>query len=63
MTRPVRITSAEIERAKLETEKAGMRLVGIEKRPDGTVTFEFGESDGVTGNWFAGSPLYRDAAQ
>jgi hypothetical protein len=56
MTRPVRITSAEIERAKLETEKAGMRLVGIEKRPDGSLKFEFGEFGEE--DWRAGSPLY-----
>jgi hypothetical protein len=54
----VRITSTEIERAKLETEKAGLRLVGIEKRPDGTVRFEFGET-AINDDWRADSPLYQ----
>jgi hypothetical protein len=52
----VRITSAEIERAKDECAKAGVRLVGLEKRPDGTVKFEFGEFEEE--DWRAGSPLY-----
>jgi hypothetical protein len=55
----VRISSAEIERAKLETEKAGLRLVGIEKRPDGTLKFEFGEFEPMSDDWRDGSPLYR----
>lgn len=54
----VRITSAEIERAKLETEKAGLRLVGIEKHPDGTIKFEFGEPVAFNDDWREGSPLY-----
>lgn len=52
----VRISSAEIERAKAAANGAGLRLVGLEKRPDGTVKFEFGEYEEE--DWRAGSPLY-----
>jgi hypothetical protein len=55
----VRITSAEIERAKLETEKAGLRLIGIEKKPDGTVKFEFGEFEPITDDWRIGTPFEK----
>lgn len=56
--KPVRITSAEIERAKLETEKAGLRLIGLEKHPDGTVKLEFGALEAFNDDWREGSPLY-----
>jgi hypothetical protein len=52
----VRISAAEIERAKDECAKAGVRLVGLEKRPDGSVKFEFGQFEEE--DWRAGSPLY-----
>jgi hypothetical protein len=52
----VRISAAEIERAKDECAKAGVRLVGLEKRPDGSVKFEFGDFEEE--DWRAGSPLY-----
>jgi hypothetical protein len=54
--RAVRISAAEIERAKDECAKAGVRLVGLEKRPDGSVKFEFGQFEEE--DWRAGSPLY-----
>jgi hypothetical protein len=54
--RAVRISAAEIERAKDECAKAGVRLVGLEKRPDGSVKFEFGNFEEE--DWRAGSPLY-----
>jgi hypothetical protein len=57
----VRITSAEISRAKDECAKAGVRLVGLEKRPDGTLKFEFGEFGPFEDDWKAGSPLYGEA--
>jgi hypothetical protein len=60
--RAVRISAAEIERAKDECAKAGVRLVGLEKRPDGSVKFEFGEPDFSNENWFAGGPLYKSAS-
>ena len=57
MTRPARISSAEVEHAKAVAEKAGLRLVGLQKSPDGTVKFEFGEFE-ASNDWRAGSPLY-----
>jgi hypothetical protein len=58
----VRISAAEIERAKSAAEVAGLRLVGLEKRPDGTVKFEFGDPEEQSNeNWFAGGPLYKSA--
>lgn len=63
VTKHARISAAEIVRAKVEAEKAGLRLRGLEKRPDGTIKFEFAEPDEGSGDgWFAGSPLYRDVA-
>ena len=64
LVKAVRITSAEIERAKAAANGAGLRLVGLEKRPDGTVKFEFGDFEDLPDNsrWFAGSPLYKGAA-
>ena len=52
-----RISSAEVEHAKAVAEKAGLRLVGLQKSPDGTVKFEFGEFE-ANDDWRAGSPLY-----
>jgi len=55
VTKHARISAAEIVRAKTEAEKAGLRLTGLEKRPDGTIKFEFAEfahtSDIVVGKW------------
>lgn len=58
----VRITSAEIERAKSAAADAGLRLVAMEKRPDGTLKFEFAE---VVANddWRDGSPLWDERTQ
>lgn len=53
----VRITSAEIERAKAAANDAGVKLTGFEKRPDGTIKLEFGEFSDE--DWRQGSPLYE----
>jgi hypothetical protein len=53
----VRITSAEIERAKAAANDAGVKLTGFEKRPDGTIKLEFGEYEEE--DWRADSPLYE----
>lgn len=53
-----RISSAEVEHAKAVAEKAGLRLVGLQKSPDGTVKLEFGEYSDAANDWRAGSPLY-----
>lgn len=60
MTRAARITSAEVQHARSVAEAAGLRLAGLEKKPDGTVRLEFGEFE--ADDWRAGSPLYRDKA-
>jgi hypothetical protein len=53
-----RISSAEVEHAKAVAEKAGLRLVGLQKSPDGTVKFEFGEWEAAANDWRADTPLY-----
>lgn len=55
--RSARISSADVEHAKAVAEKAGLRLVALQKSPDGTVKFEFGEWEAAN-DWRAGSPLY-----
>lgn len=52
-----RVSAAEVSHAKAAAEKAGLRLVALEKHPDGTVKLEFGEFDAAN-DWRAGSPLY-----
>lgn len=52
-----RISPAEVEHAKAAAEKAGLRLKALEKRPDGTIKFEFGEWEPAN-DWREGSPLY-----
>lgn len=54
----LRVSSADISQAKAAAEKAGLRLVAFEKRPDGTVKLEFGEPEEAD-DWRAGSPLYK----
>jgi len=61
VTRAALPTQSEICRAKEAAEKAGFRLAGIEKRPDGTVRLEFGEWQD-NDDWRLGSPLYDRAA-
>jgi hypothetical protein len=56
-----RISAADILRAKEAAEEAGLRLTGLEKRPDGTVKLEFGEQEAAN-DWRAGSPLYERAS-
>jgi hypothetical protein len=55
-----RISAADVEHAKGLAEKAGLRLVALEKRPDGTVKIEFGEYKLIE-DWREGSELYRQA--
>ena len=57
MTRAARITTAEVQHAKSVAEAAGLRLAGLEKKPDGTVRLEFGEWEPAN-DWRDGSPLY-----
>ena len=60
MSKPVRISEAEIARAKEAAENAGLRLIGLEKRPDGTLKFEFGEFD-LGDDWRHGTAFERRA--
>jgi hypothetical protein len=57
----IRVSSADISQAKAAAEKAGLRLVALEKRPDGTVKLEFGEFE-ANDDWRKGSPLYERAS-
>lgn len=57
-----RISAADVLRAKEAAEEAGLRLRGLEKRPDGTLKLEFGEPEADNHNFFAGSPLYKEAS-
>jgi hypothetical protein len=60
VTKPARISSADVEQAKALADKAGLRLVALEKRPDGTMKIEFGEI-ASNDDWRDGSPLYDPA--
>jgi hypothetical protein len=63
MTRPARFTSADLERAVKAMEKAGVCLSRVRIAPDGSIELIVGDPDKAdNGNWFAGSPLYRDVA-
>lgn len=59
MTKPARFTQAEIDQAKALAENAGLRLAGIEKRPDGTVKLEFGELSALNDDWRSGTAYER----
>ena len=63
MARTVRISPAEVVRAKIDAENAGLRLTSIEKRPDGTMKYGFSDHVEKEDNerWFRDSPLYRPA--
>lgn len=52
-----RVSHAELDHAKAVSERAGLRLVGYEKRPDGSIKLEFGEWE-TNDDWKAASPLY-----
>jgi hypothetical protein len=55
--RTPRISYTEVEHAKAVAEKAGLRLVALEKRPDGTIKLEFGEKEPAN-DWRAESRLW-----
>lgn len=58
-----RISAAEIARAKEAAAQAGLCLKALEKRPDGSLKLEFMEPGMPdSGDWWAGSPLYRNVA-
>jgi hypothetical protein len=58
-----RISAADIVRAKEAAAEAGLCLKALEKRPDGSLKLEFMEPGMPdSGDWWAGSPLYRNVA-
>ena len=56
------LSPAELSRAKAAADKAGLRLAAIERKPDGTIRFEFGADEADNDDWRAGSPLYAGRA-
>ena len=52
------LSQAEVARAKAAAEKAGLRLAAVERKPDGSVRWEFGAEEANDDDWRAGSPLY-----
>lgn len=56
----VRITAADIVRAKEAAAEAGLCLKAVEKRADGSLKLEFMEPS-VPDDWRDGSPLYGHA--
>jgi hypothetical protein len=61
MSAPARISAADILRAKTAAEEAGLRLVGLEKRPDGSIKLEFGEPQAFNDDWRVGTAFERHA--
>jgi hypothetical protein len=63
MTRPTRFTQADLTRAVLALEKAGVCVSRVRIAPDGSIELIAGVPERAdNANWFAGSPLYKDAA-
>ena len=58
----VSISSAEVKRAKAAADNAGLRLKAVERKPDGSVRFEFTDEADNDDDWRAGSPLYAGRA-
>lgn len=63
MSRAARFREADLTRAIRAFEKAGLCVSRARVSPDGSIEVVAGEPEsGDNGNWFAGSPLYRDKA-
>lgn len=62
MTKPARFSQADLTRARAAADKAGLRLVGFEVKPDGTIRLEFGDWSQDNDDWRSGSPLYEQAS-
>jgi hypothetical protein len=63
MTRAARFTQADLTRAVTAMEKAGACVSRVRIAPDGSIELVVGEPDKAdNGNWFSGSPLYKDVA-
>lgn len=58
-----RFSQSDLTRAVKAMEKAGMCVSRVRIAPDGSIELVAGEPDTADNtNWFAGSPLYKDAA-
>jgi hypothetical protein len=53
------LSTAEVVRATAAAAKSGLRLVAVERKPDGTVRWEFGDSQPDNDDFWDGSPLYE----
>lgn len=63
MTARATFRQADIERAIRAFEKVGLCVSRARIAPDGTIEIVAGDPDkSDNGNWFAGSPLYKDKA-
>jgi hypothetical protein len=61
VSRPVRFTTSDIERALKVASKVGLRVAGYEIEPNGTIRILTGEPE-ADDDWRVGSPLYRNRA-
>jgi hypothetical protein len=54
------LSTAEVIRATAAAAKSGLRLVAVERKPDGSVRWEFGENKPDNDDFWDGSPLLED---
>jgi hypothetical protein len=54
------LSTAEVIRATAAAAKAGLHLVAVEKKPDGTIRVEFGENKPDNDDFWTGSPLFEE---
>ena len=54
------LSTAEVIRATAAAAKAGLHLVAVERKPDGSVRWEFGENKPDNDDFWDGSPLLED---
>jgi hypothetical protein len=63
MTARARFSQADLTRAVKAMENAGMFVARVRIAPDGSIELVAGDPEKADNtNWFAGSPLYKDAA-
>jgi hypothetical protein len=63
VTARARFSQADVERAVKAAERCGMSLARVRICPDGSIELVAGDPEKAdNGNWFSGSPLYKDVA-
>lgn len=62
MTARARFSQADVERAIKACEKAGLCVGTVRFTKDGFEIVAGGDEKADNGNWWAGSPLYRNVA-